>query len=649
MENTILTKRFKHEQFDYLLMFKNDLFRVLFALVGCGFIIFFYTSSTMVSLLLVLTLVISSSFPIVIEALENLKERHMTMELSMVMAFVAALIIEQFLTVYIIIIFVLIADMLEDLTLERGKRAVNGILSYLPQTITIIENGVDKEISIKSLKTNDVVFIKPGVKIPIDGTVVYGTSFVDQSVITGESVPVEKDIGSEVYAGSINLLGILHVKTEKLGSQTIFGSIVEEIQKANTSKAPIQKTADKVAGYLVYFALSSALLTYIITHSEISAISVIIVAGACGIAAGTPLAILGAMGQATMLKTIVKGGIYLEKLASIDTVILDKTGTLTLGKPEVLEIRNLPGISADEAIRIAASVERYSEHPIAQSIINKFKNLNVSFYPVDNFQNVPGNGVSGWYADKKILVGSKDWLLKNNIHISSTLSELKSSDIHVAFDNRYLGSIEIADKIRNESKRFIQELHKLHIFTILLSGDNSSIADQIGTELRVNETHGSLFPMDKAEWVDKYKNEGRTIAMIGDGINDALAIKSADIGIAMGSGTDFTKETADIILLGNDLGKFTELVKLSKRTKRTILENFYGTILIDTIGMILAGIGILTPIIAAFVHVSSELIFIFNSARLIPYNKKTVPLSELNTQSENLTYSTKSIHDLSPL
>ena len=372
MENTILTKRFKHEQFDYLLMFKNDLFRVLFALVGCGFIIFFYTSSTMVSLLLVLTLVISSSFPIVIEALENLKERHMTMELSMVMAFVAALIIEQFLTVYIIIIFVLIADMLEDLTLERGKRAVNGILSYLPQTITIIENGVDKEISIKSLKTNDVVFIKPGVKIPIDGTVVYGTSFVDQSVITGESVPVEKDIGSEVYAGSINQLGILHVKTEKLGSQTIFGSIVEEIQKANTSKAPIQKTADKVAGYLVYFALSSALLTYIITHSEISAISVIIVAGACGIAAGTPLAILGAMGQATMLKTIVKGGIYLEKLASIDTVILDKTGTLTLGKPEVLEIRNLPGISADEAIRIAASVERYSEHPIAQSIINKF-------------------------------------------------------------------------------------------------------------------------------------------------------------------------------------------------------------------------------------------------------------------------------------
>ena len=275
--------------------------------------------------------------------------------------------------------------------------------------------------------------------------------------------------------------------------------------------------------------------------------------------------------------------------------------------------------------------------------------MNVSFYPVDNFQIVPGYGVSGWYADKKILVGSKDWLLKNNIHISSTLSELKSSDIHVAFDNRYLGSIEIADKIRNESKRFIQELHKLHIFTILLSGDNSSIADQIGTELRVNETHGSLFPMDKAEWVDKYKNEGRTIAMIGDGINDALAIKSADIGIAMGSGTDFTKETADIILLGNDLGKFTELVKLSKRTKRTILENFYGTILIDTIGMILAGIGILTPIIAAFVHVSSELIFIFNSARLIPYNKKTVPLSELNSQSENLTYSTKSIHDLSPL
>ena len=641
-------KFFVWEQLHHLSMFKNDLIRVFIAFLGCLYIIFIYKNLSITNLSFILLLVIITSFPIVMEALENLKERHMTMELSMVIAFVAALIIDEFLTVFIIITFVLIADMLEDLTVERGKRAVNDILSYLPQTITILENGVDKEIAIKVLKTNDIVLIKPGLKIPIDGSVLFGKSFVDQSVITGESIPVEKTVGSNVYAGSINQLGTLHVKTEKLGSQTIFGSIVEEIEKANKSKAPIQKTADKLAVYLVYFALISAFLTYFITHSEISAISVIIVAGACGIAAGTPLAILGAMGQATMLKTIIKGGVYLEKLASIDTVILDKTGTLTLGKPEVLEIRTQPSISAEELIHIASSVERYSEHPIAQSIIKKAKDLNLTLYPIEDFQNIPGNGVTGIFNNKKIFVGSKEWLLKNGIKIESSSSETKTSDIHVAYDYSYLGCIEIADKMRNESRAFIQDLHNLNIYTILLSGDNPIIANQIGNELTVKETHGGLFPMDKTKWVEKYKNEGKVIAMIGDGINDALAIKTADVGISMGSGTDFTKETSDIVLLGNDLGKFIELLRLSKRTKRIIWENVYGTFIIDTIGIILASLGILNPVIAAFVHVTSELVFIFNSARLIPYNKRKETKNINIKDAKEINYITKSIHDLSP-
>ena len=256
MFSKILTNYLNSEQIQSLRMFRNDIIRVLIAILGCLYIIFGYTDVNIANLLFILLLVSVSSFSIIKESLENLKERRMTMELSMVLAFVAALLIEEFITVFVIIMFVLIADMLEDLTVERGKRAVNDILSYLPHTITILENGIDKDIPIELLKLNDIVLIRPGLKIPIDGTVLYGTSFVDQSVITGESLPVEKNIGSTVYAGSINQLGILHVKTEKVGSQTIFGSIIEEIEKATKFQAPIQKLADKIAGFLVYFALS---------------------------------------------------------------------------------------------------------------------------------------------------------------------------------------------------------------------------------------------------------------------------------------------------------------------------------------------------------------------------------------------------------
>ena len=399
-------------------MFRMDIFRVLLAILGSVLVWKYNLSTSIPYLIVILVLVVISGFPIFIEALENVKTRHMTMELSMTIAIIAALYIEEIFTALIIIAFVLVAEMLEELTVERGRRAVADILQYLPQTITIIVNNEDKVIPIQDLQINDIVLLKPGIRIPVDGSVVFGHSFVDQSVITGESLPVEKLPGTKVFAGSINQMGTLQVETERIGANSVFGTIIEEVEKANKSQAPIQKTADRLAGYLVYVALSAAFITYLFTVNIRSAISVIIVAGACGIAAGTPLAILGALGQATMMGAIIKGGIYLEKLAEVDTVILDNTGTLTLGRREVTAIHCQPKITAQELLFTAACVERVSEHPIAQAILQKAKDMNITIQTVDEFYNQPGKGVRATMDKKVFVVGSKELLIECGILVN---------------------------------------------------------------------------------------------------------------------------------------------------------------------------------------------------------------------------------------
>ncbi len=308
-------------------------------------------------------------YPIFKEAFENIIERRMTMELSMTIALVAALAIGEFFTALVITAFVLAAEILEDLTVGRGRRAIQDMLDFLPQTARVLRNGEVVEVTTQSITPGEIVLIRPGSRIPVDGLVVSGHSFVEQAAITGEPMPSEKASGSEVYAGTRNQAGTLQVRATRLGRETTFGKIIEAVERAERSRAPIQKMADRLAGYLVYFALGAAVLTFLITHNIRSTISVVIVAGACGIAAGTPLAILGAVGRAARQGAIIKGGLYLEALGHLDTVFFDKTGTLTQGAPAVTDVHPAQGDNVEALIAAAASAERGSEHPLGKAIV----------------------------------------------------------------------------------------------------------------------------------------------------------------------------------------------------------------------------------------------------------------------------------------
>jgi Cd2+/Zn2+-exporting ATPase/Cu+-exporting ATPase len=558
-------------------------------------------------------------YPIFREALANLVARRMTMELSMTIALVAALIVGQFLTVLVIIFFVLIAEVLEMMTLNRGRHAIRHLLNLLPREATIRRNGATTRIATDELRAGDAVLVGPGGSIPVDGVVVGGHSSVDQSAVTGESIPVEKSQGAQVYAGTINQSGALEVRATSIGRDTAFGKIIEAVERAERSRAPIQKTADRLAGYLVYFALICAVVTFIITRDTLSTISVIIVAGACGIAAGTPLAILGAIGRAARSGAIIKGGIYLEVLGRVDTVVFDKTGTVTLGSPQVTSIQPCRGIEERTVIEAAAIAERRSEHPLAKAILVKAAEMAEPVVEPDRFAYLPGKGIVCAVDGEEIVAGSHSFFRQRGLSADGlSLRDDPRSQILVARGGRVLGVIDATDDLRPEAAAAIAALSRLGIRTVLLTGDSPAIAESVGRRLHVDEILGDLLPEQKVDRIKTLAQQGRTVAMVGDGINDAPALAEAHVGVAVGSGTDVAKESADVVLLGNDLLHFVETIRIARWCRRIILVNFAGTLVVDGIGVGLAAFGLLNPLLAALIHVVSEFVFILNSARLLP-------------------------------
>ena len=461
--------------------------------------------------------------------------------------------------------------------------------------------------------------MKPGGRIPVDGQVVGGHSFVDQAPITGESMPVEKQPGATVCAGTINQSGALELRVERLGRETTFGKIIEAVETAEKSRAPIQGIADRLAGYLVYFALGAAVLTFLISHNIRSTISVVIVAGACGIAAGTPLAILGSIGRAAQQGAIIKGGLYLEKLGEVDTVLLDKTGTLTFGTPEVLDICAASDSSSELLLKTAAIAESRSEHPIAKAILRRAAQLRLAFEDPAQFHYTPGKGIVATTAgNDEIIVGNQHFLLERGVQLTQTASASVASEIFVARAGRFLGTLHIADTIRPEAKDAIQSLKSMGLRTVLLTGDATATAQDVGKKLAVDEIASELLPENKSQYVKQLSEKGHKAAMVGDGVNDAPALMQASVGVAMGSGTDVARESADVVLIGSDLSKLVDTLHTARRCRRTILQNFVGTLVVDSIGVGLAAFGFLNPLLAAFIHVSSELAFILNSATLLP-------------------------------
>jgi heavy metal translocating P-type ATPase len=560
-------------------------------------------------------------YPIFREAFDNLVERKMTMELSMTIALLSALAIGEFFTALVITAFVLAAEVLEGLTIGRGRRAIQDLLDFLPRTATVRRNHELIEIPAEHLRLGDTVIVKPGEHIPVDGLVLGGRSFVEQATITGEAMPVEKSTGDGVYAGTINQSGALEIEAQKLGRDTTFGRIIDAVERAEKSRAPIQKTADRLAGYLVYFALGAAVLTFLFTHNVRSTISVVIVAGACGIAAGTPLAILGAIGRAAHHGAIIKGGLYLEALAETDTVLLDKTGTLTFGTPQIREVVSADGFGEQQIIASASIAERKSEHPLAKAIIARATDLAVPVVEPDEFSYTPGRGVMVTYQGEEILVGSRALLLERGVKWILPVDGCGPdgvSEVYVARCGQVLGSVRIADVLRPEAKNAVAALREMGLKTVLLSGDTQAVTTSVGRDLGVDEAVGELLPDQKAKWVSELRGKGRKVAMVGDGINDAPALVQANVGVAMGSGTDVARESADVILIGSDLAKLVETLRIARRCRGIIMQNFVGTLAVDSIGVGMAAFGFLNPLLAAFIHVASEMTFILNSTRLLP-------------------------------
>ena len=568
-------------------------------------------------------------WPIFQEAIENLLIRRMTMELSMSIAIIAAAAISEYFTALVVSLFVLIAEELEHITLSRGRTAIKDLVDFIPPEARVRRNGTIEIMAVGEIVPGDAVLLSPGEKAPVDGRVIAGHSYMDQSRITGESMPAEKSIDSLIYAGSINQMGTLEILVERVGRDTSFGRIIEAVEAAEQTRAPVQKIADQLAGYLVYFSFAAAALTFWLTRDLRDTISVIIVAGACGIAAGTPLAILGGIGRAARLGSIIKGGIHLETLGRIDTVILDKTGTLTYGEPRVQHLHVADGFDKDILLSLAASAELHSEHPLARAVVQEAQARGLVIAEPSTFAYTLGQGITATVAGQIIRIGNRKLLDQAGILVPARHSDRTGSDILVGIDQRFAGEVEVSDHIRPEAAAAMQAFADMGVKTILLTGDIEAVAQQVAKTLNIADYRADLLPEDKLADVRALVSQKHAVAMVGDGVNDAPALSAATIGIAMGSGTDIAKESAQVVLIGNDLLKLAETIRIARQTRSIIWQNFVGTLLVDAIGIGMAAFGYLNPLLAAFIHVGSELLFLSNSARLLTLEQIS-PLTRKN-------------------
>ena len=553
-------------------------------------------------------------WPILIEAWEDMRRRRMSMELSMLIAIVAAAAIGEWITSLIIAAFVLAAEILEDLSMDRGRDALTDLMSFLPSVVQIRDGDRIRDVPLAEVRPGQTVAVSPGERMPVDGTVLAGRSSLDQSRITGESLPVDVEPGSTVYAGSINQLGALEVRAERVGAESSYGRIVEAVREAQSSPAPAQRLADRLAGYLIAFAIVAAVVTFIVTRDGTATIAVVVVAGACGIAAGTPLAVLAAIARAARTGAFVRGGAHLETLSAVDTIVFDKTGTLTEGAPVVTEARPAPGVGSDALLSAAASAELYSEHPLGQAIVALAEARGIAVEQPETFGYEPGRGVSAAVGGHRIRAGNVALVPE----APAAHDDGRAIAVHVAVDDAYAGSILLADTVRDTARQSIAGLRRMGLRVIMLTGDRDSTARAVGAELGIDEVRAELLPDEKLAAIDAERAAGHRVAMVGDGVNDAPALARADVGIAMGSGTDVARESADVVLISSDLADLTRTVRIARRARRIVMANFVGTIVVDLIGMGLAALGLLSPIAAAVIHVGSETAFVLNSARLIP-------------------------------
>jgi len=534
-------------------------------------------------------------------------------------------------TTVVIITLILMGKWLESRAKSKTGSAIKKLIALKPKTALIRTEDGEKLINIEQLIIGDIVIVKPGEKIPADGKILNGYSTVDESMLTGESFPVEKTSNSKIFGGSINRTGTFEFEVTATGKESVLGKIITLVEEAQSSKAPIQKLADKVASIFVPIVIVIAILTFILwiilggensfTFALINFVAVLIIACPCAMGLATPTALIVGIGKGAENGILIKDGEHLELAHKIKTVLFDKTGTITEGKPVVSKIIT-NGYNENELLKLAASLEKRSEHPLAEAVVNYANTKGIRIPEPNKFESTTGFGLIGKVEDTNIIIGNKSLLLNKNVtlnHFEDKAYELSSEGktvVYIAIAGKSEGIIAIEDPVKSNSGDAIHKLRSLNIKTIMITGDNKYSAENIAKKLEIDSFESEVLPEDKSNIVAKYQKQGEIVAMVGDGINDAPALAQANVSIAIGTGTDVAIETGDIVLMKGDLMGVVNTIKLSKATIRTIKQNLFWAFIYNTIGIPLAAIGWLNPMFAALAMAFSSVSVISNSLRL---------------------------------
>ncbi|HOP74334.1 MAG TPA: heavy metal translocating P-type ATPase [Bacillota bacterium] len=530
----------------------------------------------------------------------------------------------------VIITLILLGKYLEAVAKGKTSEAIKKLMGLQSKTARVIRNGQEMDVVIEEVEVGDVIVVRPGEKIPVDGIVIEGSSAVDESMLTGESLPVEKSVGDPVIGATINKYGTFNYKATKVGKDTVLSQIIKMVEDAQGSKAPIQKIADRVSGVFVPVVLGIAVLTFIIwivgghnlSKGLISAVAVLVIACPCSLGLATPTAIMVGTGKGAEKGILFKGGEHLETAYRINAVVLDKTGTITKGQPEVTDVIPVGEWSSEQLLRLAAAAEKKSEHPLGVAIYENAKeNLGIIPDP-EEFQAIPGHGVSAVVDGKKVLVGTRKLMMEAGIDINeveaiaAALEDQGKTAMLLAYDHHLAGVVAVADVVKENSKAAIEELQQMGIEVYMMTGDNRRTAEAIAKQVGIRHVLAEVLPEHKAEEVERLRKEGKVVAMVGDGINDAPALVRADVGMAIGTGTDVAMEAADVTLMRGDLRAIPTAIRLSRKTMTKIKQNLFWAFIYNIIGIPFAAAGALNPILAGAAMALSSVSVVTNSLSL---------------------------------
>ena len=636
------------EMIDFLFGLKMTILSGIFLLIAVIFMIF--GIDTPVYLNPAWGAVIISGIPMLLLAMTRLiREKWISSALLIAIAMVASLMIGEIFAAGEVAWIMALGALLEDWTVERAKKGLRNLINLTPQTGRRIVNGVEEEVLVDEIKIGDTLRILPGESVPVDGEIIEGTTSIDQSIMTGESLPIDKEVGDDVFCGTMNMYGSIDIKATSLGENSSLQKLIDLVKAADENQAPTQRIADKWATWLVPVALLIAIAVWLITGNIERGVTVLVVFCPCALILATPTAIMAAIGQATKYGVLIKSGEALETLGALNTLVFDKTGTLTYGNLEVSDVISLKDDLTDlDLLKLTASCEKLSEHPLAKAIVNNAKEIEIDIEEPKEFKMAPGKGVSCVNSYGKVYAGNSKFINENGIEVNvdSYLDKLKhegKASIIVALNDEVVGLVGLSDVIREDSKRMIENLHELGTETILLTGDNTETANYFASQVGISKVYGNLLPQEKLDWIEKLKNEGKQVCMIGDGVNDAPALKTANVSVAMGSvGSDVAIEAADIALLGDDIGKIPYLKKLSNSTLFTIKANIAISMMINAAAIICSVLGLLNPVTGAIVHNAGSCLVVLNATLL--YDRHFDD-SIKKIDSENVEHSHYHFHD----